>query len=699
MMSGLFRRPMTALKGDERGSITILFALMLILFVLFAGGAVDFTRYNAVRADLTESLDAAGLAIAQLDAANGPELSSLTPSEREAYLKQYGEDFFYENFRHEHVVDQLSIDFDIGQTTIIPIASGRIKTVMLHAAAPLFGGAADNLKFLSLATDTEITRRGTGKIEVALVLDVTGSMGDAPAAGGDDKIVSLRNSVDNLLDVMFGSRTSDSNLKIGVVPYNAYVNPAGSEDWLDSWTDTGALAPYHGSRFFHVTGAGAVDLTRKVNHLDLFDSVTGGAWMGCVEARPYPLDELDTEPGVSVSTALLTSAISPLAAADEPNARMRDAFARAPAMSLSSAVVASANASRWVPMFRADEPDCSSNAASCRGDFTATESYVDGGVTTSVSFQGFWFDDPGEDSQTRGDYSNRSFIGDSLYTTRNQGEPTPRYAKIVSEFRSTLQTASHNPTFLSYLNGLGATSFGNDEYILRNSYVGWWDQTTETYKHRYNLSPSIDESISDTDSTMRGPNEDCPAAVLPLTSDRGDVEDKIAELFPNGNTNTANGAVWGWRLISPTAPFTEGADYDDSDWQKAVVIMTDGVNTVGVDDTHWESQPSAYGFAIEKRMGVGVNHGNRGNAGTFDADDMRDHVDEKLLRVCRRMKQQGILVYTIMFDVNDAATEAIYKACATSPEEPYFFVAPTGAQLEEAFGDIAQDLVDLHVSR
>jgi hypothetical protein len=63
------------------------------------------------------------------------------------------------------------------------------------------------------------------------------------------------------------------------------------------------------------------------------------------------------------------------------------------------------------------------------------------------------------------------------------------------------------------------------------------------------------------------------------------------------------------------------------------------------------------------------------------------------------MKKDGILVYTILFDLNDSDTEEVFKSCATSPTEPYFFVAPDGDDLERAFGDIAQDLVNLHVSR
>ena len=37
--------------------------------------------------------------------------------------------------------------------------------------------------------------------------------------------------------------------------------------------------------------------------------------------------------------------------------------------------------------------------------------------------------------------------------------------------------------------------------------------------------------------------------------------------------------MWGWRVLSPTAPFTEGRAYTANDNKKILVLMTDGENT------------------------------------------------------------------------------------------------------------------------
>ncbi len=701
---------------DERGAIAIVFALLLVPLLLFTGGAIDFSRYHAVRADLIESLDAAGLAMAQLDALDPPEIRDLSGSERETALKEYGRNFFNENFQHQDLIDDLTIDFEVTAATITPNATGTVRTLVLAAAEPLVGGDT-HLTFLDMTTTTEITRRGSGRIELALVLDVTGSMGDPVA--GVDKIDSLREAVDNLLGTMFGEETTSSNLKMAVVPFNLYTNPAGSAAWDSSWTDGTALAPYHGSRFFHVTQAGAVDMNTKVNHLRLHESVTAGnGWKGCVEERPYPLDELDTVPGQAVTTGFLTTANTVPSATDEPDARVRLAFTRAPALKLAAATVAAANASRWVPLFRADEPDCknddpshSNNGGACQGAWPTPsstpsglaagidrETYNIGAGNVTVEMNTSYIDHPGNDGWSASSYANRRFITDERYTDRNEaGEHDAKYWRIVNAYRTTMQGGTS--AFKTFMTNLGGADYTTDEYVLRNAYVGWWNPTSSVYTNKYDISPSIDETISDDDETMRGPNEDCPEAILPLTNDRTAVEAKVDALHPNGNTNSANGMAWGWRVLSPTAPFTEGTSYDDGDWQKAVVLMTDGENTMSNVATHWGSSPSAYGYEIEQRMGNGVNNADDGNSNNFVASSMRDHVDEKLLRICRRMKQEGILVYTIVFGLNNTNLEQVFKSCATSPTAPYYYKAPTGAQLEAAFGNIAQDLVNLHVSR
>ena len=195
-----------------------MFAFTFVLLTLFAGGAVDFARYNAVRADLIESLDASGLAIAQLDALNGPEIRNLSDEARKEYLKDYGRAFFHENFKHEAVIDGLDVDFDITNTKVTPIAQGTLRTLLLGVASDLMNSPGDALASLSMSTDTEITRAATGNTEVALVLDTTGSM------NSEGRIDDLKAAANEFVDVLVRNDQREFYSKVAIVPYGMAVN-------------------------------------------------------------------------------------------------------------------------------------------------------------------------------------------------------------------------------------------------------------------------------------------------------------------------------------------------------------------------------------------------------------------------------------------------------------------------------------------
>lgn len=699
---------------DERGNLAILFAFMSVMLFLFVGGAVDYSRWNAVRADMTESMDAASLAVAQLAASN----SNISKSD----LKAYGKNFFEENFNYEgHLKPGWEIDFNLSNSAVISTCiQGAVDTYLLGVAG---------IDKLDISNCVEITKKGSGQIELALVLDVTGSMGSY--AGGQKKIDSLKDAVENLLDVMFVNDTTSNNLKIGVVPFNAYVNAGGASSWQSSWGDLNAQSAYHGARFIHVDKTASVDnsslakeyndsgiakvmdVTKKVNHYSLYNSDSSLSWDGCVEARPYPLDELDTAPGSAASSTLISNALSSPSDLTSPGnsyeTRMKTAFTSTPSMQFTASALSTTANSYFVPMFYPDEPDCSSSACDW-GENEITKTYSMGGTNRSVSGYGFYFDDPDSASGvSESSYDNRSLVSDYRYTTSNQGEDFARYLEVVLGARMAIDEDysdldSYWDGVKTRLDDLGATKISDtetsctkkkkkkkqtctttteagDEFILRNAYVGWWDSNTGKYVGKYNQSPSVNSSHS--------PNLGCPKALLPLTNNRDTVETYVDSLSPAGNTDSANGAMWGWRILSNEAPFTEGVPDSNTDWQKAVVIMTDGENTVSSENTHWDSSLTSYGYASESRMGVGVN----------SASEMRDEIDNKFLRICHRMKAEGYLVYTIMFDLNSSSVETIFKACATKPTAPYFQNADNGTDLEKAFGDIAKDLVDLHVSK
>ena len=182
-------------------------------------------------------------------------------------------------------------------------------------------------------------------------------------------------------------------------------------------------------------------------------------------------------------------------------------------------------------------------------------------------------------------YGNRSFIADRYYA-RYDASRFEKYAKVVHYFREVLQGNVTDTPFVDYLDGLTVSTsplsssnygFGNQEYLMRMGYVGWWDPATSTYKGKYDRTPSLTSS--------RGPSIDCPKPILPLTNVKADIQTHVNSLSADGNTDIAHGAAWGWRVLSKQAPFTEGIGPGDTDyekWQKAIVIMTEPDSTIQV---------------------------------------------------------------------------------------------------------------------
>jgi len=168
-------------------------------------------------------------------------------------------------------------------------------------------------------------------------------------------------------------------------------------------------------------------------------------------------------------------------------------------------------------------------------------------------------------------------------------------------------------------------------------------------------------------------NYKCPRPITPLTNNRATLESEINAMSPLGATHINLGAIWGWRVISPEAPFTEGAAYSDPDWNKAVIILTDGDNT-------FFNNSSTYYSAYEP------------------GDTTANELDDRLAEVCTNMKAEGIIVYTIAFGTSIASSTATMMTnCASSADK--YYESPDATTLSLAFRAIGAELKNLHLSQ
>ncbi|WP_431267962.1 hypothetical protein [Dankookia sp. P2] len=76
---------------------------------------------------------------------------------------------------------------------------------------------------------------------------------------------------------------------------------------------------------------------------------------------------------------------------------------------------------------------------------------------------------------------------------------------------------------------------------------------------------------------------------------------------------------------------------------------------------------------------------------------MTSELNTRMSNLCAAMKRQGIIVYTITFNLTEAATQALFRGCASQPD--YWFNSPTQADLRNAFRQIGSQLANLRLVR
>lgn len=161
----------------------------------------------------------------------------------------------------------------------------------------------------------------------------------------------------------------------------------------------------------------------------------------------------------------------------------------------------------------------------------------------------------------------------------------------------------------------------------------------------------------------------CNAQVLPLTTNLKDVRNRIGAMTATGMTYVPTGLLWGWNVLDSQAPFTEGrtmAEIKRTRGRKALILMTDGENTIS----------PAYPLH---------------NGGNIVASN------NNLREMCKKVKDDGIEMYTVSFMVPSNLIKSILVNCATSKTK--YFDADNSVQLNAAFTDIARDLAAVRLTQ
>ncbi|MBL8844911.1 MAG: VWA domain-containing protein [Hyphomicrobium zavarzinii] len=205
-MRGWLIEKTRSFKGDEQGSVAVIFSMMLVVLVFAAGIAVDYGRTLHARSTLISAADAAALAA-------GRALGEGTRTDGE--LKALAETYFKENIGDGMTFGDVT-DFAVS----IDRQSGKVR-VDASANIPMTLTRVAGFDTIEVPATAE-TISSQRDIELALVLDVTGSMG-SPSS----KIADLRTAAADLVELMLPDEGRPGKVRIGLAPYAASLN-AGS---------------------------------------------------------------------------------------------------------------------------------------------------------------------------------------------------------------------------------------------------------------------------------------------------------------------------------------------------------------------------------------------------------------------------------------------------------------------------------------
>jgi Flp pilus assembly protein TadG len=277
------RRFLKRFVQSRRGNITIIFGLCMIPVSMIGLAAIDFNRASSIKMQLQDALDAATLAAARSNAATTADIQSIGDQALRGNVDSFA-------------AASLSSD------TFTLNADGTVSSTAAMDVKPLIAS-------MFLGSDMNVTAatqvvRNNNKIELALVLDNTGSMSQ------NGKLGNLQTAANNLIDTMTAAakRSVDPNtIKMSLVPFSMTVR-VGSSYQNSNWMDQTGQAPINDQIFTTASG------TQHANRFTLFQQMNV-SWAGCVESRQQPYDVQDTAPAVSNAATLFTPYFAP----DEPD--------------------------------------------------------------------------------------------------------------------------------------------------------------------------------------------------------------------------------------------------------------------------------------------------------------------------------------------------------------------------------------------
>lgn len=667
-MSAKIIKHLSVAPRDERGNVAITFALMLLPICGIMGLAVDYSTAIRVQGRLQASVDAA--ALAAVNARNSSDQQRLA----------LAESVFRNNFSPDSPSTAPEPNIVINGSAVTVSSTANVAT----SFSSLYG--VEDMP-VDASSHADVANSGK-KLEVGLMVDLTGSMGEY--RNGEAKITSLKTAAGDLLDILLPkSGANDSLVKIGVAPFADYVNAgefassvtglasSGSYTNLANLKDTkngvftgiyasGTIGNTAGSQSgatSATTGSYAVSSgttttgggTYSSGHCDVPTVTTtqtsGGGTPTFETSGSYPIGRELTVSGTTAPPSVFTQATNSnriRKVTDWQWNSWQEGLYYTSGYFLK--VPDSTTGLTWAT-------DSSSRKIGLKVNLDGYNTYAHAAMVKSSASNPIreiyrWKNGAWEYMSNSADTSGNWYV--LVPTTWTLPTVTTTQTTTKTECTTSAQSAGQLISCVSEREGSEAYT---DAAPGSSKYLG-------SYNHG-----STSKSNYSSDGKCYVAGRELPK-VIPLTSSRSTIESFFTDAKVGGGTPGHIATAWAWYLVSPlwNATFgTTAAEYTDTNTTKAVILMTDGEYNI-----HYASA-SARTQALE---------------------------------LCTAMKAKGVKVFTIGFGftttskATDNTTEGRAKdlltQCATpatSGGSNNYYFPYDGAALRQAFSTIGSSLL------
>ncbi|MEB3414865.1 TadE/TadG family type IV pilus assembly protein [Alteriqipengyuania sp. WL0013] len=615
---------------DVRGNVLPIVAAAILPLIGMVGSGIDMGRAYVTKSRLQQACDAGVLAARKKLGSNLPPTQAVIGE-----VRVVGNEFFDLNFEAgRYGTKQRMFNMTLESDYAI---SGSASVKLPTAVMGVFG-----YNNIDIAVDCA-SRMNFTNLDIMMVLDVTGSMRHTNAGDTLSRIDSMREVIKNFHSNLELSKTPETRVRYGFVPYSTNVNVGHllKDDWVvDEWDyqsreqgllSTSVAKTYH-QNWQYVSGDRSPWTTEssypaKYNWPSLGDLFGSYTCDRTLPAETWAYE--DTTTGTRVETQLVPPSVETI----EERERLH-------------------NGTRYRHQL---------SGTTCNVQFSTDTDYLQTYESvTSVPSDGYnyrqlRFDVDAWRSETAGCIEERDTVPIADFSTVDLSQAIDLDINRVPQ--KNLPSTQWRPRYITKVYSRAIKNDATGSLTSADVY-GTPDEYARTGEWWMSACPAKAQKLAEMNDTA--------------------LDAYLSSLSPYGATYHDIGMIWGGRLLSQNGLFaTENKDISgNKPTSRHLIFLTDG-QTEPYDVAY-----SSYGIEpIDQRRWT-----------PSSPLTLAETIEERFKFACQEIKKNNTTVWIIAFGttVNDAMVE-----CAGSG---YYFEAQDAKELDDAFKAISRSMGDLRVS-